>query len=153
MAVYSITTEGEIALSASATKTVLALFGTTSYRVRIIEWGMFFDGISVTAEPVRVGISRFTADNGTRTTTTTEFNWDPDAGAAAAVGRHNYTAEPTTSGLLTVEEVHVQSGTIKQYPFGREIFLSASTSDGIGLTVFTPTVIAANVVGYLAWEE
>lgn len=152
MAIYSITTP-EIALSASATKTLLALFGSASFRARVVEWGVSFDGISVTDAPIIVGISRFTADNGTRTTTTTEVLWDLDGAAATCVGRENYTAEPTTTDLLVREECHAQSGTFRQYPYGREITIQASTASGIGVTVFTPAAVAANAVAYIVWVE
>lgn len=149
--VYSITTEGEVALTAATAKTALALFSGTGSKPRIVEWGVSFDGTSATGEPVLVRLFRLTTDNGTRTTTTVEVPWDADNPTPVGVGRHNYTAEATKGSAIYTEECHPQSGVARQYPLGREIVLDNATSDGVGIELTAPANV--NCVAYLVWEE
>lgn len=153
MSLYSISAEGaEVALTAATAKTVLAVIGTSATKARIIQLGITFDGTSGSAEPVVVQVLRLTADDGTRTTTTTEKPWDITDPAAACLGRHTYTVEPTKESTPLLEwEVHPQGGLDIQFPLGRELVVPADTAKGIAIVCTAPA--AVNCVPYLAWEE
>jgi len=63
-AVIAVANTAEIALSGATAKTVLQLVAASNHCVKIKSWGVFFDGTSVTAEPVQVRLLRQT-DAGT----------------------------------------------------------------------------------------
>jgi hypothetical protein len=149
--VYSATTEGEEALAAATAETVIALIGSTAVKPRICEWGVFFDGTSATAEPVRIRIVRTTADDGTATGAV-EKAWDPDNPTANCAAKHSYTAEPTKASAALCEfEVPPTSGMVLQYPLGREIVLDNSASTGLAIECTAPATV--NVDAYIVWEE
>lgn len=148
--VYSVTTEGEEALTAATAETLIALIGATAVKARIIEWGVSFDGTSATAEPVRVRIVRATAD-GTGTSATVKA-WDPDNPTASATAKHSYSAEPTKESQALVEmEVHPQGGVVIQYPLGRELVVDNATGSIVCIEVTAPATV--NAEAYLVWEE
>lgn len=148
--VYSQTTQGEVALTAATARTVLALISSTSGRPRLVEWGVSFDGVSATAEPVRVRLVRATAD-GTGTATTIK-PWDPDAPTADSTGKHTYTAEPTKEAQALVEmEVHPQAGVVVQYPLGREVVLDNATTSIVCIECTAPAGV--NALAYMVWEK
>ena len=148
--VYSQTTEGEVALAAATAKTVLALISSTGAKPRLVEWGVSFDGVSATAEPVRVRIVRATAD-GTGTATTMK-SWDPDNPTAGETGKRNYTAEPTKETQALLEyEVHPQAGIVVQYPLGREIVLDNATTSILCIECTAPAIV--NAEAYMVWEK
>lgn len=149
MAIYSITTEGEEALAAATAETLLQLRGATTVKAKIIEWGVSFDGVSVTAEPVRVRVLRQTSD-GTGSAAT-EAKWDADDPAAGCTGFHSFSAEPAAGEVLVDMEVHPQAGVLIQYPLGREIILDDAATSRLGIEVTAPAVV--NAVGHLVWEE
>ena len=147
--IYSATTETEEALTTSA-ETVIALWGATTVKAAIVEWGVAFDSTSATAEPVRVRLIRATAD-GTGTGASEEA-WDPDNPTANCAAKHTYTAEPTkATNPLAEYLVHPQAGVVVQYPLGREPKLDNATTSGICIEVLAPA--AVNAVAYIVWEE
>lgn len=149
--VYSATTEGEEALAAATAETVIALIGSTAVKPRICEWGVFFDGTSATAEPVRVRLVRTTADDGT-STAATEKAWDPDNPTPNCAAKHSYTVEPTKESQALAEyNVPPTSGMLLQYPLGREIALDNSASTGLAIECIAPATV--NVDAYIVWEE
>lgn len=147
--VYSVTTEGEEALGAATAETILQLRGVAAVKAKVIEWGVAFDGVSATAEPVRIRVLRQTS-TGTATAAT-EVPWDPDNPTANVISFHSFTAEPTAGSVLVDTEVHPQSGIIVQYPLGREITIDNATTSKLGIECTAPA--AVNVVGYIVWEE
>lgn len=147
--VYSITTEGEEALAAATAETVLQLRGATTVKAKILSFGVFFDGTSTTAEPVRVRFLRQTTD-GTGSGAT-EVAWDPDNPTANCTGFHSFSAEPTAGEVLIEAEVHPQTGYERFFELGREPVLDNATSSRMGIEVTAPATV--NVVGYLVFEE
>lgn len=150
--VFSATTEGEEALAAATAETVIALIGATQVKPKIIEFGVSFDGISATAEPVLVRMIRTTADDGTSTAATEVQFGDPDGPTPNCAAKHSYSAEPTKAAQpMAVWHVHPQAGLVIQYPLGREPGLDNTTSNGIAIEVTAPAVV--NCSAYIVWEE
>lgn len=148
--VYSCTAEGEEALASATAETVLALLGDAAVRGKIVEWSVFFDGVSTTAEPVRVRLVQITTD-GTASNAAAKV-WSSGAPAANCQPRKDYTVEPTKDANPYYDiEVHPQTGFAIQYPLGRELELPADTTDGVGIEVTAPAVV--NVVANIVWEE
>lgn len=148
---YSATTEGEEALAAATAETIIALIGATQVKGEIRQWGVFFDGTSATAEPVRIRVVRTTADDGTATAAT-EKAWEPDSPTANCTAKHSYTAEPTKEAQALLDiEVHPQTGWAEQYLPGEGIFLDNTTTNGIAIEVTAPAVV--NCTAYIKWSE
>lgn len=148
--IYSITTEAEEAIAAATEETLLQLRGATNAKAKLLEWGVSFDGTTVTNSPVRVRLARMTTDG--TATGATEVPWDPDDPATAKLtGFHSFTAMPTIGDVLEDHEIHPQGGIFKQYPLGREPTIDAAATSRLGITVNAPE--AVNAVGYMVWEE
>jgi hypothetical protein len=131
---YTATTEGEIA-SGTAVKTLVSVFATADCKPLVYEWGVSFQGVSATAEPVLVRLVRLTANDGTSTAGTPKPA-KADAPATIPVTcRKNYTAEPTKGDELFAEFIHPQGGIVMQYPLGREKEIDSATTAGIGVEV------------------
>lgn len=118
---YYIGTEGtEVALAAATAKSVLQVLAATNIPLKVVAWGIYFDGVSVTGEPVNVQWRRATT-TGTGTAVT-ERKHDPDqSGTPQGAGLKNLTAQGTLDYLFESREVHPQMGFELWYPLGREI--------------------------------
>jgi len=151
MGIYSATSEGENGLVAATQEGVLWLMGVASNDAQLIEWGVSFDGVSPTAEPVRVGLFRMT-NAGTTPTATVEMNWNPDGPAATLIAAKGFATPPTFTAQPLVEyEVHPQAGIMVQYPLGREPWITNATTDGLGILCTSPATV--NAIAYMVWEE
>lgn len=148
---FAITTEGEEALAAATAETLLQLRGATTVQGALIGFGFALDGVSGTAEPIRVRLLRQTTDG--TATAATEEPFDPTGPAAAqCAGFHSFTAEPTAGVVLMDFQVHPQGGQFHyQFPLGREIKLGLAATSRIGLELTAPAIV--NASGYLHWEE
>lgn len=149
--IYSATSEGENALVADTQEGILWLMGVTTTTARIIEWGVSFDGVVATAQPIRVGLFRVT-NAGTTPTATVEMAWDIGSPAAACIAAKGFATPPTfTSTPLCEYNVHPQSGLIVQYPLGREPTIDNVTTDGLGVYCTSNSVV--NALATIIWEE
>lgn len=140
---------GEIALAAGTAKTVLMITAAANHRDKLKEWGVAFDGVSVTAEPVQVKLQRYTTA-GVFTALTPKIR--KPAGAAETVqttAGHTATTEPTAGDELASMEVHPQQGYHCMYQYGDEIELPGSGRVGIECTA--PAVV--NVRPFMVFEE
>jgi hypothetical protein len=150
--IFSATNEGEEALAAATAETVIALIGSTAVKGKLVEFGISFDGISATAEPVIVRMVRTTADDGTSSAATEVQFSDPDNPTPNCAAKHSYSVEPTkASQAMATWHVHPQAGFIIQWPLGREPGLDNTTSNGIAFEVTAPAIV--NCITYIAWEE
>lgn len=147
MAIYSVTSEGEEAVSAA--ETILQLRGATTTKAKLRGFSVSFDGTSATAEPVIVRLLRQTTDG--TASAATEVKYDPDAPAAACTAFHSFTAEPTAGDVLFTVHVHPQGGWSEWFPEDCCPFLDDVATSRVGLEV-TPGA-AVNVVASLIWQE
>lgn len=151
MGLYAVTTGGEQGLTTS-TETVLQIRGNSSTRARVIAWSISFDGTDSSAAPVLVELLRQTTD-GTGSAAT-EFPLDTaDPTSALVTAFTAFSAEPTAGDILESYEIHPQGGLIvREYPPGREIYISASSSNRLGIRCSLPAG-TVNCVAWLHWEE
>jgi hypothetical protein len=150
MQIYTIAVQTEEPLGAATRECVLQLRGVTTTKARVVAWGISFDGVTSAAEPVLVHLERQSTD-GTATAATEEA-LDPDDAAAVVTGFRTFTAQPTSSNILEVYNIHpMGGGLVREYPPGREPVLDNATSSRIGITVTAPA--AVNAVAWLMWEE
>lgn len=147
---YTITTEAEEALTAATAETLLIVAGATTRKAKITGYGVSFDGVSSTAEPVQVLIKRGNSASQGTSTAATEEKLDPDSPTAACTGFHSFTAEPTYTGQTIYRYViHPQGGVLIER--GLEIMLDDATNSFIGIEVTAPAVV--NATAWMEWEE
>lgn len=138
----------EVALSAATAKTVIQLVAATNHRVKVLRWGVFFDGTSVTAEPVQVRLLRQTTA-GTMSALTPVKMDDSIADTLLTTAQHTATAEPTASDVLDVIECHPQQGYEIVYPLGMEPIIGGG--DRLGIECTAPATV--NVRAKMHFEE
>lgn len=144
---YGVAQTAEVALAAAGIKTVLQIVAPANHRVKIRGWGVFFDGVSVTGEPVQVQL-RLQTTAGTMTALT-PVKTKPAAETLLVTALSNATAEPTASDVLDIAEVHPQSSYEVQYGIGGEIELQGGGRIGIECTA----PAAVNVRAKIHFEE
>ena len=137
----------EVALSAATAKTVIQIVAPTNQRLKLKEWGVFFDGVSGTAEPVQVRLLRQTTA-GTMSALT-PVSRVPISETIQTTAQHTATAEPTAGDVLDVIECHPQGGYEKIFAPGDEIIMAGGGRIGIECTA--PATV--NVRAKFAWEE
>lgn len=144
----SVTTEGEIALTAATAKTILQLAAPANQILALRGFSVSFDGVLGTAEPVKVDLVTQT-DAGTMSAAT-EFKDGPaTAETIQGVALKTATVEPTTTTVLRSYNIHPQTGFERSYAFDEEIQIAGGAR--LGLRCTAPA--AVNVLGVLSWEE
>jgi len=140
----------EVALAAGVAKTVLQIVAPANQRLRIIGFGLFFDGTSGTDAPVLTRVLRQTTA-GTFVSTAQIPTKADDSLAEAMLTRFQYdaTAEPTPGDVMKRLNVHPQSGYEIMYPPGQEIYVGGS--DRLGIECTAGAVV--NVVAVFYFEE
>lgn len=149
-----VATTPEIALAAATAKTVAQLKSLANQRLKILKWGVSFDGVSPGAEPVQVRLLRQTSVIGGTPTAVTPVLVGP--GAETPTSSFAYSAggsEPTNSSqVLAAVEVHPQSGYEYTYPLGQEDYVIGGASVGyVGIECTAPA--AVNCRAMMRWEE
>ena len=148
------TTEGNRNLTASSTKSMFEILGTTGTNAKLVEFGISFNGVTSTDAPIMVELYQITA-TGTGTTVTPRAV-QRTGGTPVCTTKALDTVEPTKTNRMAVWYVHPQGGNLViQYPLGREPVISdASASQGLAW-VLTPGTLTATTgcVMYLFWEE
>jgi hypothetical protein len=130
-------------------KTVLKIITPTTFRIKIVELGISFDGITASAVPATVEL--FVSDETTPGTSggavpTIQQVTGPTQAHGCTLG-HNFSAEGTTYTILKGIYVPQFMGTaVMQNPLGLEECSPADAADSIGLRVN----VTANV-NVLAW--
>lgn len=138
----------EVALTAATARTILQVTAPTNQVVKLLGWGIYFDGTSGTAEPVVVElIQQSTA--GTMSSLT-PVKIDPGrAETIQSTAQHTATAEPTTTAIVARREVHPQSGYETLFAFGQEHIIPGGGR--LGLRCTAPAGV--NAVGHFRCEE
>ena len=142
-------TTGEVPLSAATAKTILQVQSPSNHRLKILGWGVYFDGTSSSAEPIQV---RLLEQQNTGTMFPLTINkQDPSLRETIqSTASINATAEPAV-GLTIFKriEVHPQGGYEELRPFSQEYIVSGNGKVGIECTA--PATV--NVHGYINFEE
>lgn len=144
----------ETALVGAAAKTVVTIRPAANCYAALLAWGVYFDGISPTAEPVQVELLRFTAATTGTYSTGTPVAWDDAHGATCqTTAFYAYTVEPTNAaGIIWSGEVHPQTWYEVLYPYGQEPIVGGSaTNMKLGLRCTAP--VGVNCRGYFRWED
>lgn len=146
-----------VALAAATTKTVLQVLVPSTTDIRVVGWGVSFDGVSGTGVP---GICHL-IDTGTIAATVTSLtpdNWgNGDAPASLCVGGvaatgYNASAEGTITAvrLLDSQHVHPQSGYGVWLPEPR---LQPRVKASQVLRIRCKFAAIVNVIPWIVWAE
>lgn len=122
--IHAIAQTPEVALVAATAKTVLQLVAASNHKVKVIGWGVFFDGVSTTGEPVQARLLR-QSDAGTMSALT-PVKKATDSETLQTTAQYNASAEPSAGDVVDIVEVHPQSGYEKIYPMGAEVKVPGS---------------------------
>lgn len=146
---------GAIALSASATKSLILLNPTISYVVT--ELGISFNAAAATAA-VTVDLYRTTTLGSPAGTTATfvkeNMGADTASSNATASSLVNLTTEPTTVEIIRSFYVQPFGGlVVLQFPLGREPQMTGTSSNRIGVRVTTPASTTPSAEAWFAVEE
>lgn len=142
-------TTAEIALSANTEKTVLQVVTPSANQlVKVLGWGVYFDGGVSTDEPVSVWV-RFQASATGMTGFSLQKGNPSLAETIQSSGQRNATVEPTSSGVLYSRNVHPQSGYEYTAPYGREDYIPG----GKALGIICRSCTALNVLPWFRCEE
>jgi hypothetical protein len=137
----------EIALAVATAKTVLQVTAATNHRVKILGWGVFFDGVNTAAEPVQVRVLRQTTAGTSSGLSPVPLR--PATETLQSVCSYGHTVEPTASDVMDVIECHPQQGYEVKFPMGQEIIIGGGGR--LGIECISPAVV--NVRAKFFYEE
>ena len=144
----------ETALAAATAKTLITIQPAANCYAALLAWGVYFDGVAPTAEPVQVELLRFTAATAGTYSTGTVVKWNDALPATVqTTARYAYTVDPTNAAdIIWSGEVHPQTWYEIMYPFGQEPIVGGSNANmKLGIRATAPANV--NSRGYLRWED
>lgn len=145
---FSVTTEGELALTAATAKTILQLVAPANHRVALKGFSVSFDGISPTAAAVQVELVRQTTA-GTMSPATPALDDDSLPEAIQTTAQKNATAEPTAGAVVRRYNIHPQDGLERVFDLDEELLIKGGGR--LGLRCTAPEGV--NVTGHMFAEE
>lgn len=136
----------EIALVASTAKTIIEITAAANHRALLEQFGFFFDGATVTNEPVVVELISITT-TGTGSAGTAQKK-DPDMSETLQTSfKYNMTVEPTGITVLKRWNIHPQSGYEVIQPLTSPWPLPGADLIGIRCTAPDAVNVIVNVEG------
>ena len=126
-------TNGEVALVAATAKTVLQILAPTNQRIAVRGWGVSFDGVSGSAEPVVVEVLRQTTA-GTMTSGTSASEDGLGSETIQTTVTKAATAEPTAGTIIRQENIHPQTGVEFRFAPDEELIVPGGGRLGIRCT-------------------
>ena len=135
----------EVALVSGTAKTVLQVGTPSNQRDPITRWGVFFDGQSVSDEPVQVRLL-FQTTSGTMTTLDVKKLDGSLSESPQTIAQYNASAEPTEGDVIDVVEVHPQTGYEIIYPLMQEPIIGGGDRVGIECTASAAVNVRAKIV-------
>lgn len=145
--IFGIAQTAEVALTASTVRTVIQLAAPVNHRVKVLGWGVFFDGTNTSAEPVQVRVLRQTSAGTMSGLTPVQII--PVSETIQTAAQHSATIEPTAGDILDVVECHPQQGYEVKFPMGQEIAIAGSGR--LGIDCIAP--VGVNVRAKFFFEE
>ena len=147
---YIIETTGDQALAAATAETLLSFINASNGLFRVVEFGVSFDGVSATAEPVTIELCGCTQAGAGTNSAFTPVQVRGATRTVQGTAARNFSAEPTTITVWKRWLVHPQTGIEMQFPLSREPEMT-TTADAILLRLTAPAVV--NAQGYMEVEE
>lgn len=144
------TTTSSVALAAATAKTVLQIQAPTNQCVKVLGWGVYFDGVTASAVPVGVRLVRQTSAGTASTGVANSLSNRPET--ILSVARYGASAEPTNAGSSAEADritCHPQQWYEARFPAGQEIIVPGGGYLGIECTA--PATV--NARAKLIFEE
>lgn len=138
----------EEALAAATAETLIQLVAASNHRVKVLRWGVFFDGTSVTAEPAQIRLMRQTTSGTSSSLSPVKLD-DSIAETLQTTALQDFSVEPTSGDVLESYQVHPQQGFMMVYPLGQEPIIGGG--DRLGIEVTAPA--AVNARAFIVFEE
>ena len=136
-------------LTTATVETVLQLVAATNHRVALLGWGISFNGVSVTEEPIKVILKRSSTAGSSSAGTVVQVD-DSLAETLQTASRITFTAEPAAGDELETKFIHPQGWFEKIYPEGKEIIVGGADRIGLEVTTATP---APDCSAFFHFEE
>lgn len=136
----------EVALSSDVTGTVIQLIAPANQRVKVLRWGLFFDGTQPRNEPVSVRVLRQTSSGTASFFTPVKLDGSISE-TIQTTARRTFTLEPTDGDILESYNIHPQQGIFVPYVLGQEIILSGGSRLGISCAAPNDVNVTAFIVG------
>lgn len=141
-------------------KTLMQLATPSTIDIKIVEWGISFDGVVPSNAPIKCELVDTAAINATVTAYVaadiTKLNGANDRASLLTLGTaaSGYTASAegtiVASRSLDIQLVNPTNGYVKQFPLGREPQVALSRFLRIRVTAASGAV---NAYCYIVWEE
>jgi hypothetical protein len=123
----------EVTVTGGNTDTVIGIAAAANHRVHIKKIKISFKGVTVTAEPVTIKMTRWSSD-GTGTAGTVVKVNSSDNETVEASFKHTYTAEPTTPTTVDSFAIHPQGGVWETLPIEAPIPIGGGEFVGLELS-------------------
>lgn len=144
----------EVATGTSV-KTVLQVATPSTTNIRVMAWGISFDGTSATAEPGIVVLADFDVAATVTAVSPEEYGNDDGPASLCVSGTsatgYNGSAEGSIAGSIfrDVQEVHPQTGYSLWYPDSRGPLIKPSRF----LRIRTTFAVTVNCIPWIIWDE
>lgn len=147
MSLHSVNVTAQ-AVAASTVQTLATVLASANKSVRLVRWGVSFNGADVAKAPIRVELLRLTS-NGTSTSYTPK-KIDPTSDAVMASGRTSFTAEPVAGDVLEVHYLSPAGGGIVEV-YAPDERINVAPAGAVGVRVLASDAVNANV--FLIFDE
>ena len=150
--IFVANTTAEVNLVASSETILIRLIPPASHALKVKEWGVFFDGISVTADPIITKLFFANTSFGTGMTTHVPTRRVGNQLLSQAVvqtwGTVSSENKADSSGIVAIREVHPQSGYQEKFSYGDEPIVYQRT-----LVISVNSSTTVNAAAELVYEE
>lgn len=133
-------------LVAATALTVAQLKAPTNHRLKVIRYGLFFNGTSNAGQPVQLRVGRATATFGTFTAATPRVNQEGLPETPLATCGTLATVEPTYTSIHHTDAIHPQ---LSEVMSSNAFEVAGGSSVGFELTA----PAGVNVSGWIEYEE
>lgn len=144
-----------VVATGTAIKTLLQIATPSTRDIKVVEWGISFDG-STAATPIKCELLQTDVAATSGTSLTPTIYADPNAPASLCVGGTGATNfSPSAEGTITATRVFdaqliaPTNQYVKQFPLGREPWIPVSKF----LRVRVTAGATVNAYCYIVWEE
>jgi len=135
-----VSTAADVSVGTGAV-TVLQVIAATGVRVKILAWGIYFNGTNATGEPALVRLLRQTTAGSSGVAESEVRKVDDDiAYTITTTALRGIPTAPTTGDMLKTLRVHPQNGYEWTAPFGGEIMIGSGDRVGIEATAIGATL-------------
>lgn len=144
---FGVAATSNVSLIANVAKTVLQLIAPANHRVKVLGWGVYFDGVSATSTPVRVRLQRQTSAGAMTSLTLSKVS--SRAETLLTTAQHSATVEPSNSDIIEQALCHPQQGYEVKFAPGQELVIEGGGRLGVELLA----VNAVNALTKIFFEE